>query len=114
MQENTIEQTDHSLLASPFTLAFALNKFDRNEEALQLRNHIIRMYQIILGDTHLDQLAAEYALALNYINMKEEGKAIEIVRHVVKIGRSALESANPLRVKSETLLKSLEDGTMCD
>ncbi|KAL9109383.1 MAG: hypothetical protein Q9187_008171 [Circinaria calcarea] len=75
-----------------------------SRQALELLEHVVKIRETTLAETHPDRLASQQVLARAYNANGQIEQAVELLKHVVKIKETTLAETHPDRLISEDAL----------
>ncbi|EGE09000.1 TPR repeat protein [Trichophyton equinum CBS 127.97] len=82
------------------------------DQAVQLREHVVKVRETTLAKDHPNRLASQHALAGAYEADGRIKEAVQLLKHVVKVKETTLAEGYPSRLASQQVLTSayVEDG----
>ncbi|KAH8702782.1 hypothetical protein GQ44DRAFT_778457 [Phaeosphaeriaceae sp. PMI808] len=75
-------------------------------EAVALLEHVVKVQETTLAETHPDQLASQHALAIAYDANRQTKEAVALLEHVVEVEETTLVETHPSRLASQHALAS--------
>jgi tetratricopeptide (TPR) repeat protein len=75
-------------------------------EAVALLEHVVKMQETTLAETHPNRLASQHQLANAYLNDGQITKAVTLLEHVVKMQETTLAETHPDQLASQHELAS--------
>ncbi|KAK6850534.1 hypothetical protein PG987_000168 [Apiospora arundinis] len=106
VQKTTLDEKDHSRLASEHALASAYLSDRRIPEAIEMLEHVVEVQKTTLDEKDHSRLASEHALASAYLSDRRIPEAIEMLEHVVEVQKTTLNEKDHFRLTSEQVLAS--------
>jgi DNA-binding SARP family transcriptional activator len=78
------------------------------KEAVALLEHVVKVKQTTLAETHPYRLASQHALASAYQASGQMKEAVALLEHVVKVRETTLAATHPSRQVSERVLAQIQ------
>ena len=75
-----------------------------SKQAVELLEHVVKIREATLAETHPDRLASQHELARAYQANGQIEQAVELLEHVVKIHEATLAETHPGRLASQHVL----------
>jgi tetratricopeptide (TPR) repeat protein len=84
----------------------AMNLQDKchTRQAIMLLEHVVKVRETTLADTHPYQLASQHELARAYLDNSQVKEALALLEHVIKIKETTLGETDPDRLASQNIL----------
>jgi hypothetical protein len=79
-------------------------------QAVALLEHVVKVRETTLAETHPDRLASQHALASAYDANGETKEAVALLEHVVKVEETTLAETHPSRLASQHALAGAYDA----
>jgi tetratricopeptide (TPR) repeat protein len=79
-------------------------------EAVALLEHVVKLEETTLAETHPDRLASQHALAGAYDANGQTKEAVALLEHVVKLEETTLAETHPSRLASQHALAGAYDA----
>ena len=77
-------------------------------QGVALLEHVVKVKETTLAETHPDRLASQHALALAYDANEQPQEALPLLKHVVAVECRVLSDNHPSRLISIRALQAIE------